>query len=121
MSAFMKLQQQMQTQKLPGKPYRYLAKAQMESIEKALEIFAFDCGRYPDDSEGLEALFVVPGDLEQKWKGPYLKKSQLNDPWGNPYVYVEKGEVNPGSYDLITFGADGEEGGEGENEDIVND
>jgi len=99
-----------------------LAKPRMAVIENALKSFEFDCGRLPDESEGgLEALMTMPPELEGKWNGPYLKQSQLLDPWGNPYVYVREGQVNVGSFDLISFGADNAEGGEGENADIVND
>jgi len=98
-----------------------IAKAKMAIIESALGMFSSDCGRYPDDSEGLEALLVAPKDFEGKWNGPYLKKSDLLDPWGNPYIYVEEGEINPGSFDLISYGADGQAGGDGDNEDIYND
>jgi general secretion pathway protein G len=98
-----------------------LARPKMEVIGSALERFSIDCGRYPDDSEGLDALLVVPGDLEEKWNGPYLKESQLEDPWGNRYIYVAEGEMNPGSFDLVSLGADGQHGGEGDNEDIYND
>ena len=98
-----------------------IAKAKMAIIESALGMFYNDCGRYPDDSEGLDALLVAPKDFEEKWNGPYLKKSDLLDPWRNPYIYVEEGEINPGSFDLISYGADGKEGGEGDNEDIYND
>lgn len=76
---------------------------------------------YPDDSEGLEALVTAPAGLEEKWTGPYLKKSELLDPWNNPYQYRSEGEVNPGSFDIFSFGADGTEGGEGDNADIYND
>jgi general secretion pathway protein G len=99
-----------------------LAKPRMAVIENALKSFEFDCGRLPDESEGgLEALMTAPPELEEKWNGPYLKQSQLLDPWGNPYIYVREGQYNPGSFDLICLGADGQEGGEGENADIVND
>jgi len=104
-----------------GKAKRDIAKAKMAIIESALGRFYIDCGRYPTDSEGLEALIVAPADLEEKWNGPYLKRSELLDPWKNPYEYREEGEVNPGSFDLISYGADGQEGGEGDNEDIYND
>jgi len=66
-------------------------------------------------------LIVPPADLEEKWNGRYLKPSQLVDPWDNPYIYVAEGEINPGSYDLISLGADGVDGGEGDNTDIYND
>ncbi|MHC4462991.1 MAG: type II secretion system major pseudopilin GspG [Planctomycetota bacterium] len=104
-----------------GKSKRDLAKPTLAFIENALERFALDCGRYPDDSEGLEVLLVAPTELEEKWRGPYLKRSQLNDPWGTPIVYFAEGEINPGSFDLISYGADCEPGGEGDNEDIYND
>ena len=104
-----------------GKSKRDLAKPMLAFAENALERFALDCGRYPDDSEGLEALLVAPTGLEEKWRGPYLERSQLNDPWGTPIVYVAEGEINPGSFDLISLGADGQDRGEGDNEDIYND
>lgn len=100
---------------------RKVAKAKMGIIESAIERFYFDCGRYPDDSEELGALLKAPTELEEKWKGPYCKKSDLEDPWENPYVYLAEGERNLGSYDLVSFGADGEDGGEGDDEDIYND
>jgi len=104
-----------------GKAKRDLAKPKMAIIESAIERFGLDCGQYPDDSEGLEALLTAPAGLEEKWNGPYLKQSQLLDPWDNPYIFIAEGEINPGSYDLISLGADGTEGGEGDNEDIFND
>lgn len=105
-----------------GKSKVDLAKPRLALVESAIERFAIDCLRYPDESEGLEVLLVKPDDIEEgKWSGPYLKASQLNDPWGNPIIYRAEGEVNPGSYDLISLGADGEDGGEGPNADIYND
>jgi general secretion pathway protein G len=105
-----------------GEAKSKIARAKMARIEDGLARFQLDCGRLPDESEGgLEALLVAPPDLEEKWKQPYVKRSELLDPWGNPYIYISEGEYNPGSFDLISFGADGQEGGEGENADIVND
>jgi general secretion pathway protein G len=105
-----------------GKAKKDLAKPRMTVIESAVQRYQLDCGRLPDESEGgLEALLVAPADLEGKWDGPYLKASQLLDPWGNPYVYVSQGQYNPGGFDLISYGADGQEGGEGDNADIPND
>ena len=99
-----------------------LAKPRMTVIENALKQFELDCGRLPDDSDnGLQALITAPPELEEKWNGPYLKQSQLLDPWGNPYVYLPGGQANVGSFDIISYGADGQEGGEGDNADIVND
>mgnify|MGYP001611225976 CR=1 FL=1 len=106
-----------------GKSKRDLARPRLALVEDALERFAIHCGRYPDDSEGLEALIVMPDDetLEGKWDGPYLKRSLLLDPWDTPIVYKAEGEINPGSYDLISFGADKAEGGEGDAADIFNE
>jgi len=104
-----------------GKAKKDIAKAKMAIIENALGRFYIDCGRYPDDSEGLEALITPPADLEEKWNGPYLKQSELLDPWEHPYIYVAEGQINPGSFDLISLAADGMEGGEGDNEDVFND
>ncbi|HOT73392.1 MAG TPA: type II secretion system major pseudopilin GspG [Anaerohalosphaeraceae bacterium] len=104
-----------------GKAKHDIAKGKMAIIEQAIAQFQYDCGRLPTGSEGLEALLTAPSDVEDKWAGPYLKPSEILDPWGRPYVYVEPGVVNIGSYDLISLGADGAEGGEGENADIIND
>ncbi len=98
-----------------------IAKSKMAIIEGAIAEFHRDCGRLPSDSEGLEALLSAPEDVADKWNGPYIKKSQLLDPWNNPYIYVEQGTENVGSFDLISLGADGAAGGEGENADIYND
>ncbi len=104
-----------------GKAKRDIARAKMAIIEDSLARFYIHCGRYPDDSEGLEVLLVPPADVEDKWNGPYLKRSELLDPWNNPYIYVAEGQYNPGSFDLVSLGQDGMEGGDGDNEDIVNE
>ena len=105
-----------------GKAKADIARAKMTIIEDSLARFQYDCGRFPDEADGgLEALLVAPPDLEEKWNGRYLKPSQLVDPWGNPYIYVPEGQINPGGFDLISYGADGQEGGEGDNEDIFNE
>jgi general secretion pathway protein G len=98
-----------------------MARTKMANIESAIMQFQLDCGRFPDESLGLDELITLPADLEEEWKGPYLKQSQLLDPWDYPYIYVEEGEVNPGSFDLISYVADGTEGGEGDDADIYND
>ena len=103
-----------------GKAKVDLAKPRMAIIEDSVSRFYMDSGRYPTDSEGLEALLVDPGNTTG-WNGPYIKQSQLLDPWGNPYIYVAEGTVNPGSFDLVCLGADGQEGGDGEYADIYND
>jgi len=105
-----------------GKTKADLTQAKMAIIENALARFYIDCGRYPDDSEGLEVLVMPPTDMEDgKWNGPYLKRSELLDLWDNPYIYVAEGQYNPGGFDLISLGADGMDGGEGDNADIINE
>jgi general secretion pathway protein G len=92
------------------------AKAQISNLGTALDMFRLDVGRYPTTSEGLEALRVAPGNADS-WNGPYLSKEVPKDPWKNDYFYVSPGQY--GEYDLASHGADGSEGGEGENEDVV--
>lgn len=95
-----------------------VARIQISEFEGALEMFAFDMGRYPTTSEGLEALVSNPGNVEA-WKGPYLKKGLPMDPWGKPYVYRIPG-THGTAFDLFSYGPDGVEGGEGENADVTN-
>ena len=105
-----------------GKTKADLTRAKMAKIESALDRFYIDCSRYPDDSEGLEVLVMPPTDMEDgKWNGPYCKRSDLVDMWERPYIYVAEGEYNPGSFDLISLGADGMDGGEGDDMDIINE
>ena len=106
-----------------GKAKHNIARAKMKIVEQALIEFQVDCGRFPTDTEGLEALVVMPDELEDKWDGPYLKEKQLYDPWDQPYLYLAEGERNPGSFDLASFGANGvqDENDTGENVDIYND
>lgn len=92
------------------------AKAQIELFGTALDALRLDVGRYPTTEEGLTALREKPSGMEG-WKGPYLPKEIPKDPWGKAYVYKCPGEH--GEYDLISYGLDGVEGGEGENQDIV--
>ena len=98
-----------------GKGKQAATKAQIELLGQALDQFRLDTGRYPATTEGLNALMVDPG--APNWDGPYLKKAVPNDPWGRPYVYQSPG--NHGDYDLISYGADGSPGGEGDNKDIL--
>lgn len=97
-----------------------ITKAKMATLETALGRFYLDCDRYPDDSEGLDVLVNCPSDLTEKWKGPYLKQSDLLDAWQNPYVYSANAS-NASGFVLMSYGADGVEGGEGDNADIYND
>jgi general secretion pathway protein G len=92
------------------------AKLQIEAFNSALDLFFLDSGRYPTGNEGLEALVRRPGGIEV-WNGPYLKGGVVPaDPWGHAYLYRAPGEQGP--YDIVSYGADGREGGSGGAADI---
>ena len=93
------------------------AKTQIKLLEQALNDYKLDTGKYPDSDEGLQILVENTANVE-KWDGPYIKPAVPKDPWGNDYNYVCPGEH--GEFDLSSYGADGVEGGEGENADITN-
>ncbi len=99
-----------------GKSKQKAAQAQISMFGTALDTYRLDVGKYPTSDMGLQALRVAPDDAK-KWDGPYLPKEVPLDPWGNEYQYVSPGEH--GDYDLISLGADGSSGGEGEDTDIV--
>ena len=92
------------------------ARIQLQSFSSALDLFYLDAGRYPSASEGLGALMQrTPGVAA--WNGPYLKGNSLpNDPWNHSYLYRSPGEHGP--YEIISYGADGQEGGTGTAADI---
>ena len=92
------------------------AKIQIQSFTSALELFYLDAGRYPTTSEGLGALVKSTGGLSV-WNGPYLKGGNVpNDPWGKAYLYRSPGERAP--FEIVSYGADGVEGGTGIAADI---
>lgn len=92
-----------------------VARAQIEALSKALDIYRLNTGRYPSTEQGLQALVTQPND-EPRWAGPYLPRGVPPDPWGREYVYRSPGEF--GEYDLFSLGRDGQPGGEGDNADI---
>ena len=92
------------------------AKSQISEYESMLDQFKLDAGRYPSNDEGLQALRSRPANVPN-WDGPYMKKDLQPDPWGRPYIYRFPG--THGDFDLLSYGADGQEGGEGDNADIV--
>lgn len=98
------------------------AKIQIKNFETALKLFKMDNGFYPSTEQGLESLITEPtiGRIPKNYrKSGYLEQKKLPiDPWGNPYVYISPG-VN-GEYDIISYGADGQIGGEGYDADITN-
>lgn len=100
-----------------GKSEVKAARAQIDALEKALDQFRLDNGRYPTTEEGLKALVERPS-TSSKWSGPYLKKAVPLDPWERPYIYRAPGEH--GEYDLSSLGKDGQAGGTEEAADITN-
>ena len=94
------------------------AKIQVERLAGVLDLYHLDVGSYPTDRDGLAALMERPPQAAV-WNGPYLKnRDSLTDPWGRPYVYRFPGQH--GAYDLYSLGADGKEGGDGNDRDITN-
>ncbi|MHB8482735.1 MAG: type II secretion system major pseudopilin GspG [Nitrospiria bacterium] len=95
-------------------------RVQIKNIEQALHLFELDNGFYPSTEQGLDALVKKPtiGRIPIKYReGGYMSKVP-KDPWGTPYVYISPGAH--GDFDLISYGADKEKGGDGKNADIEN-
>ncbi|MFO7765857.1 MAG: type II secretion system major pseudopilin GspG [Pelovirga sp.] len=104
----------------PERARRTSAATQIRSFEEALGMFRLDNGFYPSTEQGLEALVTKPtiGRIPTRYKdGGYIRRIP-DDPWGNSYVYLSPGVH--GDYDLLSYGADGQPGGEGDNADITN-
>ncbi|ABM34699.1 type II secretion system major pseudopilin GspG [Paracidovorax citrulli] len=93
------------------------AGVQIADLDKSLELFKLDVGRYPTTEEGLNALVNRPGSVNG-WAGPYLKGGVPTDPWGHPYRYANPGPN--GGIEILSLGSDGAPGGEGEAADIRN-
>ncbi len=101
-----------------GRANSEIAKTSLATIGGQLELFKLDVGRFPTTQEGLNALVAAPSGVTN-WNGPYIKDPKtLKDPWGRDFVYRSPGEK--GGYDMISLGADGKEGGDGENKDVRN-
>ena len=97
------------------------SRADISQITKALELYKFNELSYPSTDQGIEALIVPPSDLKRPFLYPldgYINSVPI-DPWGNEYLYLQPGQKSK-KYDLYTLGADGIEGGIGENGDIGN-
>ncbi len=105
-----------QITKLMGSAKSKSTKVQMETLSASLRYFEMDTGSYPTSEQGLEVLWSMP-EPEPGWSGPYLRQErQLKDPWNNEFIYRSPVEGAP--FELISLGADGKEGGTGENADI---
>jgi len=93
------------------------ARIQMQSLSSALDLLYLDTGRYPSSAEGLNVL-VKPTSAMNGWNGPYLKGGNVpNDPWGKPYVY--RSPTERAKFEIMSYGADGQEGGTGTAADIA--
>jgi general secretion pathway protein G len=101
-----------------GKAESGVARSQIDAFEKAIDQYQLDVGHPPTTEQGLNALFQKPGN-ETRWKGPYLKKTPPNDPWGRPYQYSSPGK-DGAEYSIGSFGRDGAPGGDGPDADIFN-
>jgi general secretion pathway protein G len=97
-------------------------RVQIKNFETALKLYKLDSGFYPDTQQGLEGLVDQPtaGRIPRKFReGGYLEKKKVPlDPWGNPFMYISPGIH--GDFDIISYGADGSEGGDGYDADINN-
>jgi len=104
----------------PEEARRMKARIQMESVETSLRLYKLDNGLYPSTEQGLQALIEAPavGELPRQWrKGGYLEKGKVpKDPWGHEYVYLSPGLHD--DFDLVSYGADGQPGGEDQNKDV---
>ena len=99
-----------------GKAKSRTAIVQIAELEKTLDNFKLDVGRYPTAEEGFDALVKRPASANL-WSGPYIKEVP-KDPWNNPYKYANPGAG--GGVEILSLGADGIAGGDGENADIRN-
>ncbi|MEX0887460.1 MAG: type II secretion system major pseudopilin GspG [Phycisphaeraceae bacterium] len=95
---------------------RSSAQNQIAQVSNAIQTFYLDYERWPNS---LDELVSQPADIsDDRWKDPLLRAKDVNDPWGNPLVYRHPGQH--GVFDLYSLGADGQEGGEGDNAPITN-
>jgi general secretion pathway protein G len=96
------------------------ARTQITLLETALDNYRLDNGAYPTTEQGLQALRDKPAraPVPANWRGPYLRKSVPNDPWGRAYLYQSPAPGNPAGYQIKSLGRDGQPGGTGEDADI---
>jgi general secretion pathway protein G len=99
-----------------------VAKAQTDvaTLANLVQTFRLDTGRFPTTEEGLDALKTAPSDVTG-WQGPYSRKDISLDPWGHEYYYEYPGPDGENSFTILSYGADGVPGGEGNNADIGED
>lgn len=104
----------------PEEARRTKAIVDIKAIETALNLYRLDNGVYPSTEQGLEALVTKPttGIIPKNWNEEGYLDKVPNDPWKNPFIYLHPGVHK--EFDLVSFGADGVEGGEGKDADIEN-
>ena len=103
-----------------GSAKHKVAEQSIARIGGILDIYRIDVGSYPTTQQGLQALSTRPSNAPG-WNGPYVKDpDELNDPWGRPYQYRSPSARSGHDYDIVTLGADGKPGGDGEDADIEN-
>ena len=97
---------------------RTKAAVQIKNFQSALDLYRLDSGIYPSTDQGLQALVEKPavGEIPRNWKDDGYIDKIPKDPWGDNYIYLSPGVH--GDYDLYSYGADGEEGGDGKDTDI---
>ena len=102
----------------PEEARRVKAKLQIQEISSALKEFKIDNGFYPSTEQGLQALVEKPavGQTPRNYPTDGYMDKIPKDPWGNEYIYISPGEH--GDFGIISYGADGEEGGQGNNADV---
>ena len=100
-----------------GKARGTAARAQISAFQTALGVYKLDTGTFPTTEQGLQALRSKP-EGQEHWDGPYLPQDIPQDPWGRPYIYKFPGEHGD-EPDIISYGADGRAGGDGEDADIL--
>ncbi|HEY8344663.1 MAG TPA: type II secretion system major pseudopilin GspG [Bacillota bacterium] len=94
------------------------AQVQVAMLKNCLNDYRLDMGVYPSTEEGLESLRRPPFSGAERWNGPYIDGPVPKDPWGNDYVYIYPGTGGANTFELYSYGADGQEGGTGVNADI---
>lgn len=93
------------------------AKVQLQNVMTALDLYRLDVGQYPTEPQGLHALLAKPGGVDA-WRGPYLQKDTgILDPWGQEFIYKIPGQH--GDFDMLSYGADKQAGGDGDNADVT--
>ena len=106
----------------PDQAKQVKARVDIQSLETALKLYKLDNGHYPTTDQGLEALVRKPdsGKTAKNWRtGGYIEKGKIpKDPWGNEFIYLSPGSHS--DFDITSYGADGEPGGEEYDQDINN-